>query len=527
MRSKSLGNSRWLQVLVIATILFGCCIRFYDLGAKVYWEDETFTSLRVAGYTRQELIDANFQGRVIYPEALQNFQVINENKGALDTVASLADDVHPPGYFFLLRLWAQGFGSGFDSGFGSSATAMRSLSALISLLLLPSVYWLCITLFERWPTRHDIGLLSIALVSVSPFHLIAATEARMYSLWAVLTTLSGVFLLRALRHHRRSDWILYTLTGIGSLYVHWFTVLVLFSQGLYLLLVQGVKWTRLHKAYLFSLSAIGIAILPWVIFVGRRLTYVYSQTTWTAVDVSLLGESSLTHRWLSTATQLFFVPSALPQMVSFQWPLAFLATAVIAGSIAFVAFRIQKSARLFLLISSGLIFCLLAASDLALGGQRSTIFRYLIPAAITIEISVALTLIHSNQIASQAIGCWLMIVLLVGGVFSQAADKASFTSVNQPLVRVAEVLNTTPNSRLVSDTRPSQLLPLANLLRSDQELQFTVRPQRPDLTDTADRTIFLYETSEGLQADLEKQGYLINPVLGIDNMFQLEMPSPP
>ncbi len=517
MRDQSLRRSRWLQAVIVVTIVFGCAIRFYDLGTKVYWEDETFTSLRVAGYTRQALVDANFKGQVISPESLQNFQMINAEKTALDTVASLADDVHPPGYFLILRFWAQGF--------GSSATAMRMLSALISLLLLPSVYWLCTTLFERWPSRKEVGWLAIALVSVSPFHLVAATEARMYSLWAVLTTLSSVFLLRSLRHPSRTNWILYTLASIASLYVHWFTVLVLLGHGLYLLCIQGLRWTRDRTAYLLSLAAIGIAILPWVIFVGRRLTYVYSQTTWTAADISLVGQASLTHRWLSMVTQTFVTTGVLPQALPFQLLISGIAVAVIVGSLVFSVYRTQKQEWSFLLISSGLIFCLLAASDLAVGGQRSAIFRYIIPSCIAIEIAVAFALTHSQEVMPKAIGNGLIVILLIGGGLSQGLEVGSFDPVEQPLVRIAKVLNTTPRSRLISDTRPSILLPLANLLTPDNELQFTVRPQRPNLSGTADHSLFLYAASQGLQADLEQQGYLINPVLGVKDMFELEMTS--
>jgi len=518
MLGRGLEKSRWLRAAIALTIIFGCLIRFHDLGAKVYWEDETFTSLRVAGYTRQELIEANFRGQVIYPENLQNFQAINAEKSVLDTVASLADDVHPPGYFLLLRIWAQCF--------GSSATAMRMLSALLSLLLFPSVYWLCVTLFGQGivenKTGYDVGWLAIALISISPFHLLAATEARMYSLWAVLTTLSGAFLLRTLHRHSRLDWILYTLTGIASLYVHWFTVLVLFSHGLYLLAIRGLRWTRAHTAYLRALSAMGIAILPWVAFVGRRLTYVYSQTTWTAVDVSLVGESSLTHRWLSVVTQIFFNTGALlPEAPLFQIFLSVIVVALIVCSLLFLVRQTQKAAWSFILISSGLMFGLLATGDLILGGQRSTIFRYFIPAFIAIEIAVAFALINGQKAITKATCNSLIIVLLVGGGLSQIADKASFTRVEQPLVRVAKVLNETPDSRLISDTRPSLLLPLANLLTPDNEMQFTVRPQRPDLSNTADRAIFLYQASEELQAELEKQGYFVNPVLGVEDMFRL------
>lgn len=93
-------------------------------------------------------------------ESLQNYQRVNLEKGISDTIKSwpVDDSQHPPLYYVMLRLWMQWF--------GDSVTITRSLSVLISLLVFPCIYWLCMELFES----SLVGWVAIALIAVSPFH---------------------------------------------------------------------------------------------------------------------------------------------------------------------------------------------------------------------------------------------------------------------------------------------------------------------------------------------------------------------
>ncbi|MGC1305593.1 MAG: glycosyltransferase family 39 protein [Phormidesmis sp.] len=520
-----------LRILAIAVIVWSCFIRFYDLGAKVYWEDETFTSLRVAGYTRQEFIEATFQGQVIYPPDLLQFQTINTEKGLPDTVASLADDVHPPGYFALLRLWAEQI--------GSSPAAMRSLSAVIGLLLLPCVYWLSMTLFHTWPHRQAVSTLAVIFVAVSPYHIEIATEARMYSLWLVTTTLAGVFLLRASRHNRRRDWALYSLAGMASLYVHWFSVLVLLGHGLYVLAVKGLGWTKMHQRYVWATVAMGAAVVPWIIFAGSRLTNIYNQTTWTAAPVET-GRAFLLKRWRQNLTSLFVNDQGLPQSLLLEWTIDLLLIGLIVVSLVVVWRRTKMPVWAFVLIGSSIIFGPLAIADLVLGGRRSTILRYPAPSFVTIEMAVAFYLmsaasavrptsgqtgLSAKAIArSLASGC--IAILIVAGIASQTIAAVTFDPAQQPLVKVATVLNDTPQARLVSDIRASQLLPLAHLLKADTQLQFLLRPQTPVIPiaklKAEKLTVFTYAPSGKLKIALEEQGYKLSPMAGIEDMLRLD-----
>jgi uncharacterized membrane protein len=521
MKVSRLSNAALWTVVAIA-LVWGYLIRFSDLGSNLYWEDETFTALRIAGYTREELTDECFHGQVVYPADLLKFQTINADRNLSDTVASLRDDTHPPLYFVMLRLWTERF--------GSATTTMRAFSAAVGLLLVPSAFWLALTLFEGWPQRLQVAGLSAALVAVSPYQIAIASEARMYSLWPVLTALSGVFLLRSLRRDRLLDWALYGLTMAGSLYVHWFSLLVLFGYGLYMAIWRASR--RMYRRYL-SVSAIALlTLLPWVLFVGQRLNKVYYQTRWTGEETAWLGPESVTQLWLKHAQMIFFNGDLLSSALGWQALMGLLCIGLMLWAMVFAMRYTPKSVWAFLLIVSAVIFVPLALADLTLGGQRSAIFRYLVPSLAPISIAVAFCLVWLIQARNWPIAAFLgrclMVALLLGGGLSQtvrspALDEAPSAPL-PPLVQVADKLNSVPHSRLIADpSRPTLLLPLAHLLLPNTELQLTIYPELPITVPALEnRAVFLYQASNLLKRVIAAQGYALRPVPEVKELLRVE-----
>ena len=180
----------WLRFLIIFLLAMGILFRFFNLDGKVYWHDETYTSLRISGYKITEVKQQIFNNRVISGESFAQFQGANQQKSLNDTIMTLAkeDPHHPPLYYIIARLWMEIF--------GNSVTAIRSLSACISLLVFPCVYWLCRELFN---VPLSVPGVAIALMAISPIQLVYAQEAQEYILWLVTILLSSASLLRAMR----------------------------------------------------------------------------------------------------------------------------------------------------------------------------------------------------------------------------------------------------------------------------------------------------------------------------------------
>ena len=143
-----------LRFFIAILLILGIFFRFVNLEQKLFWGDECITSVRIAGYTRlYKLIPRD---EIITPEEIKQFQRVNEEKSLLDTIKVTADTApqHTPFYFLLTRVWVQWF--------GNSARVMRSLTALISLLAFPAIYWLCIELFQS----STVAWVAVALMTL-------------------------------------------------------------------------------------------------------------------------------------------------------------------------------------------------------------------------------------------------------------------------------------------------------------------------------------------------------------------------
>jgi len=137
-----------LGIIVVATVL-----RFYLIEEKSIWLDESF-SLWIARHS------------------------LWEGWGWLIEV-----DQHPPLYYSLLHFWILLF--------GSMEGAVRTLSAVASVLTIPVFYAACRRLLDG-PTAG----ISILILAVSPFHVQFAQETRMYALLTLEVACVIYFLAR-------------------------------------------------------------------------------------------------------------------------------------------------------------------------------------------------------------------------------------------------------------------------------------------------------------------------------------------
>lgn len=240
------------------TIILGLFFRFANLGKKVYWTDEIYTSVRVSGHTIQEYSQDNFKGGMIRVKALQDYLQPRPQNGLSDTMKALVNkSEHPPLYYLIAHFWVRWF--------GNTPTVTRCLSAFISLLAFPAMYWLCRELFEFSVT----GWVAIALISVSPIHVLYAQEARQYSLWTVTILLSCAALCRAMGMKTPGNWGIYAVTVSLALYSHLLSFLVLIAQAIYVAAINSWRLTQQLKAYLFALTGGIVAFLPWFVLIRQ------------------------------------------------------------------------------------------------------------------------------------------------------------------------------------------------------------------------------------------------------------------
>ncbi|MCU0517002.1 MAG: glycosyltransferase family 39 protein [Oscillatoria sp. Prado101] len=358
-----------LRFFPIAVLVLGVYFRFINLDRKIYWHDEAMTLKKISAYPRNAEI---FKEQVISQEDFHKSLRLSPEISVIETVKMLSvnDPKQGPLYFAVARLWAQWF--------GSSIAAIRSLSALISLLVFPCLYWLCLELFQS----SLVGWVAVALIAVSPFHVLYAQEARMYSLHTVNILLSSAAFLRAMRLKTKLSWGVYSATITLGLYTHLLFSLVAIGHGITAAGTERSRWSKTFIAYLIATIAGLLTFTPWLFCIVTQPRKVYGAMGWVARTVPLY---KLAINWLINTSHLFF--DIWPyESIAVGLPFLILAT----YSIYFISYRnIPKNAGIFVLTLTSITVLTLAVPDLILGGVRSANSRYLIAYYLGLHLSVA------------------------------------------------------------------------------------------------------------------------------------------
>lgn len=505
----NLSNFRGIktQFLIIVLVL-GIFFRFANLERKVYWHDEVYTSLRVSGYTKAEVIQQVFDGHEIGIEDLQKYQRFKPGSGLIDTFKSLAveDSQHPPLYYMLLRFWVKWF--------GNSVTVIRSLTALISLLVFPCVYWLCLELFES----SVVGWVAIILIAVSPVHVLFAQEAREYCLWTVTILLSSASLLRAMRLKTKSSWGVYAVTVSLGLYTFLFSGLVVIGHAIYVFISERFRLNKITTAY-FIASLVGLlSFIPWLITIVIYSYNIRSTTDWALLRVPI---ESLVKSWLLNSSRIF-LDFDFEYNNSSNYILVLIIPTLIVYSLYFVCKHSPKRVWLFISTLIGSTALSLILIDIFKGGIMSTVPRYLFPCYLGVQLAVAyLFFIHiTHVIFPQRKWQLLLAVLLSSGVISCIVSLQAETwwikntSNNNP--QIARTINQAVHPLLLSNsarTNLGNIISLSYLLEPKVRLRLTVEPNLPQIPNGFS-DIFLFEgSSDELHLQLDNvKNYKIEPI---------------
>jgi uncharacterized membrane protein len=501
------ASFRFLIAIILALGLF---FRFANLDRKIYWYDEAFTSLRISGYTEKDVAQQVFNGSEIRVSDLQKFQHLNPKKGLIDTVNGLAleEPQIAPLYFVILRLWTELF--------GSSIALTRSLSAVISLLTFPCIYWLCRELFKS-PLEGWIALL---LVAVSPYHVLFAQDARMYSLWTVTTLLSSASLLRAMRIKTRTGWQIYTVTLVLGLYTHLLTLLTAIGHGVYVFVIERFRLTKTVIRYLLA-SLIGLLLfLPWTLILVKGISQAEKMTSANVEGPSIL---SVVTSWVFQPSRIFFDLNVTRNssylsilLMSFA---AIALLALIGYSVYYLYIKSEKRTYFFILTLITILPLILTLKGLFKGGVGSTTMRYLIPSYLGVQIGVAhLLSIKVSDVSANILGrkFWqsVLTTLLLCGIISCSVSYQAFYWWNKGAfqnLHAAQIINQSIQPLIVSSgvfqtdgSIVGNILSLSHVLDPKVRLRLTIEPEIPSIPSDS-RDVFLYKPSDLLLHRFEKE----------------------
>ncbi|HIK16578.1 MAG TPA: glycosyltransferase family 39 protein [Leptolyngbyaceae cyanobacterium M33_DOE_097] len=474
---------RLIEALLVITLLIGIGLRFVHLDRKPYWVDETYTSLRVSGHTETEFVSQFYTGVVTPISTIRTYQQVNPDRSVTKTLESLAleSPQHSPLYSVLAHWWM--------TQFGSAIAIPRLLSAILSLLLIPAMYWLCWELFGTTLAAW-IGTL---LVSVSPFHLLYAQEARSYSLWAGVIGLTSAALLYALRLETTQKpalkaWGAYTLTVALALYTFVFSIFVLLAHGCYILLTQSRS--RPISAYLLA-SLVGISTFtPWIWVILQNWNKLSSTTEWTGKRTAF---GQLLQRWLVNTGNVF---------VDGNWgyralTVPTLLVLALVGFAFYVCIReLSRDRQWFILLLTLIPALGLILPDLVGGGIRSIHPRYFTPTWLGVELAVIGLLATRFDQSFKGVKPWrIILVILVcaglvsGGAIAQADTWWNKDPAKHPRDReVAALLNQAAKPLVLSDDSTSlsdcfacRVFSLSHSLDNDVSFLLFRQPNLPSI----------------------------------------------
>lgn len=321
MPSKKLdGLFRFSQFwILIVVLLLGIFFRFANLDSKVFWVDEVATAVRVSGYTVAEITQKLQAQDVVTPQDLWQYQIINQKRNFSDSWRALTrSPEHAPLYFLLTRLWLDFW--------GNSITIIRALSACFSLLIFPSLYWLLQELFNQ----PLISLIGVMLMSVSPFYVAYAQEARPYSFWTVTILVVGASFLRAIKLNNWQVWSIYIVSLVLGFYTSLLSLFIAIFQGVYLLLCKFKNKAKLIRKYCYCNAIAIIFFSPWLYIILTRIQTLQDNTVWMRTSLDF---TALIATWIGTILLIFGDLPLSPDADAVQTAIAVFCLLVVSISI--------------------------------------------------------------------------------------------------------------------------------------------------------------------------------------------------
>jgi hypothetical protein len=318
--------SRRLVLSVVALTAVGAGLRFATLDRQSFWLDELVT-----------------------------VSLLHRDFG--DMLQAIPDSEATPYLYYVLAWpWTRLFGFG--------EVGLRSLSALVGAAIVPVAYGAGAALVSR-----RSGLVAAALVSVHPFLVWYAQEARAYSLFALLAACTLLFFGQVLRTGGRWAFLGWALASSLALATHYFSVFLVLPEAVWLLARSPAR--RLAILSTLLPTATLLAHLPL------------------ALEQRGAGESVTE---ASLASRVAGVPKGLTVGYSFPAEIvgSVLAGALLVGGLVLLAVRAPAELRRRALVPGGLAaVSIVVPVALALGGADYVIARNAILAIVPAAICVA------------------------------------------------------------------------------------------------------------------------------------------
>lgn len=284
-------------LLLLIWFIIGMGLRLANLTGKPPWTDEFATLVFSLGNNFSSVpLD-----QIISPDILLQPLQLNPAASIADVTRTIiTQDTHPPLYFVLAHLWMQLFPhpEGLVSLF-----AARSLPALFGAISIPFAYILGRIAFRS----QLVGHLAAAMMTVSPYGIFIAQEARHYTLailWVMASLTCLVIAIRHLQNHKQLplfiafSWLVINALGIAT---HYFFTLTLGAEALVLIILPWCQRTRLNEKIDSTYIPIFDSSVWWRIYAVAVGTII-AALVWLPSFINNPNRSTLTN-WIQGSRQ--------------------------------------------------------------------------------------------------------------------------------------------------------------------------------------------------------------------------------
>jgi len=218
-----------IWILLIAVIFLGAFLRFHQIGEQSFWLDEA-----------------------------ASFETISRGFPRFISTGNMAM------FYLLAALWTRLVPVVTEA-------SLRSLTAIISILSIPLVFFTGKTIFEDERKGLLCGLLAAFLLAINSTEVRYAQEFRSYTLTTLLTLASTLLLMQLIKESAKKTWtlVLYTLITAAAIYSHMYAGLLIAAQVVSLLFLIPAFKTDAHflRRLLLSYFCILLVLIPLVVLI--------------------------------------------------------------------------------------------------------------------------------------------------------------------------------------------------------------------------------------------------------------------
>lgn len=363
-------NKKTERILLFTIFLICLAIRLAYITQKNLWFDEVFS----------------------WHLSLDSFYTI---------IVRTSTDIHPPLYYFTLKIW------GFI--FGDSVLSIRMLSTLFTSSAIFFIYLLCKRIMS--PLNAIIVLI---LYTVSPLNLYYSQEARMSAMNLFLNIGSAYFLLLLADSIKAKamdckmclqdkTFYLYVIFTSAALYTHYFSFFLLAAQIMYLIIIFKGD-VKLYKPFILAYSFILSIYLLWL---PTLYAHLFKGQSWRSPQTAMqvLNEYVNYIKDLNLGLYYHYTNLRLVKYITIFYGIVFLVA--LAGSLAKKIKESNKTALLVILLA----FVPLVLAGLISFKQKVEFYRYLsiIVPYILILVVYGISKWNKKLVTYPIIGCIILI----------------------------------------------------------------------------------------------------------------------